>query len=150
MLHYPLTEELEDDQVQELFLEEYEDRYKVAIVKAQVMPHLESVEEARHYVAETVKELDLTHVGEILDEIDQHGVEDHPDYEHCVPGEGEFQEDTGQERNTNSVFKPVVMPPAEDLRKRLRRLDPYQRQVVDIAVTYCKDVVKSRKPGNKC
>ena len=162
MLYYPLTEELEDDQVQDLFLEEHEGKFKVAIVKAQVMPHLESVEEARHYVAEAVKELDLTHIGEtldaetlkdnleVLDEIDEHGLEDHPDYEHCIPGDGEFQEDTGQERNTDCVFKPVVMPPPEDLRKRLRRLDPYQRQVVDIAVTYCKDVVKSRKPGNKC
>ena len=161
MLYCPLTEELEDDKVQDLFLEEHDGKSKVAIVKAQVMPHLESVEEARHYVAEAVKELDLTHVGEtldaealkdnleVLDEIDEHGVEDHPDYEHCIPGDGEFQEDTGQVRDNGSVFKPVVMPPPEDLRKRLRRLDPYQRQVVDIAVTYCKDLVKSRKPGNK-
>ena len=161
MLYRPLTEELEDDQVKDLYMEEHEGRLKVSIVKAQVMPHLESVLEARHYVAETIKDLDLEQVGEnlnaetlkdnleILEEIEEHGEEEHPDFEHCIPGDGEFEEDSGQERNTDSVFKPVDMPPVEDLRKRLRRLDPYQRQVVDIAVTYCKDIVKSRKPENR-
>ena len=59
MLYCPMQEELEPDQVKDLYLEEHEGQLKVAIVKAQVMPHIECVEEARHYVAETVKELDM-------------------------------------------------------------------------------------------
>ena len=161
MLYCPLQAELEPDQVKDLYLEEYEGQLKVAIVKAQVMPHIECVEEARHYVAETVKELDMDLAGttldteglkenlEILEEIEEDGEEVHPDYEHCIPADEEFTEDTGQQRETACVFRAVDMPSQEDLRTMLRTLDPFQRQVLDIAVTYFKDLVKAQKDGNK-
>ena len=161
MLYCPMQEELEPDQVKDLYLEEYEGQLKVAIVKAQVMPHIECVEEARHYVAETVKELDMDLAGltldteglkenlEILEEIEEDGEEVHPDYEHCIPADEEFTEDPGQQRETACVFRAVDMPSQEDLRTMLRTLDPFQRQVLDIAVTYFKDLVKAQKDGNK-
>ena len=161
MLYRPMQEELEQDQVKDLYLEEYEGKLKVAIVKAQVMPHIESVEEARHYVAETVKELDMDLAGttldteglkenlELLDEIEENGEEVHPDYEHCIPGDEEFTEDPGIQRETACVFRAVDMPDQTDLRIMLRTLDPFQRQVLDIAVTYFKDLVKAKKDGNR-
>ena len=159
MLYCPLQTELEQDQVQRLYLEEFGDKLKVAIVKAQVMPHIECIEEARHYVAETVKELDLELAGldaeglkdnlEIIEENEEHGEEAHPDYEHCMPGDDEFIQATGQDRQTACVFRAAEMPSPEDLRKKLRALDPFQRQVLDITVTYFKDIVKARKDGNK-
>merc|ERR1711940_302677 len=147
MLYCPLQDELEQDQVKDLYLEEYEGQLKVAIVKAQVMPHIESVEGARHYVAETVKELDMDLAGtaldaeglkdnlEILEEIEENGEEVHPDYEHCIPEDDEFTEDPGIQRETACVFRSVEMPDQTDLRAMLRTLDPFQRQVLDIAVT---------------
>ena len=69
------------------------------------MPHLEGVEEARHYVAEAIKDLDVEQIAmlldgeglkdniECLDEEDDDGDENiHPDFEFCVAGDGEFQD----------------------------------------------------------
>ena len=45
----------------------YDGKRKVDIVKSQVMEHLEGVEEARYYVDQVRKELDLTETSEQLD-----------------------------------------------------------------------------------
>ena len=45
----------------------YNDKRKVDIVKSQVMEHLEGVEEARYYVEQAKKEIDLTEIAEKMD-----------------------------------------------------------------------------------
>ena len=164
MMFRPMREELDQDTVTQLYLEEHNGQPKVDIVKAQVMPHLEGVEEARHYVAEALKELDVDQIAALMDgeglkdnleclEEGADGVEDiHPDFEFSVANDGEFQDNPASgrgEAGTGCVFKHVELPTTEDLRMKIRELDPFQRTVLDIAVTYFKDIVKSRKPGNK-
>ena len=67
MLYRPTSAEIEMDQVEALYGEMYNGKRKVDIVKSQVMEHLEGVEEARYYVEQAKKELDLTEIGEKLD-----------------------------------------------------------------------------------
>ena len=129
------------------------------------MPHLEGVEEARHYVAEAIKDLDVEQIAmlldgeglkdniECLDEEDDDGDENiHPDFEFCVAGDGEFQDaahPVAKETGGGCVYKVTELPSTEDLRQRIRQMDPYQRTALDIAVTYFKDLVKARKSENR-
>ena len=64
MLYRPTSTEIEIDQVEALYGEMYNDKRKVDIVKSQVMEHLEGVEEARYYVEQAKKEIDLTEIAE--------------------------------------------------------------------------------------
>ena len=183
MMFRPMRGELDADMVTKLYLEEYNGKLKVTkrkdesdivllkiillqvdIVKAQVLPHLEGVEEARHYVAEVIKNLDDEQIATMLDseglkdnmecleEVEEDGIKDiHPDYEFCVANDGEFQSDPDPRAKQAGacVYKASELPSPEDLRIRIRQMDPFQRMVLDIAVTYFKDLVKARKPGNK-
>ena len=42
-----------------------------------------------------------------------------------------------------------MVPNEAELKEKLQKLDFHQREVINIAVKYCKDVVKARKIGNK-
>ena len=59
MLYRPTREEIDMDQVESLYEEMHNGSRKIDIVKSQVMDHLEGVEEARYYVEQIQKELDL-------------------------------------------------------------------------------------------
>ena len=69
MLYSPLRDELEMEQVEKLFKEEYNGERKIQIVKSQVMEFLESVTEARYHVEQLEKEgkLDLDPTGAMID-----------------------------------------------------------------------------------
>ena len=67
MLYKPVTAEIDQDDVEQLYVEVHNDKRKVDIVKSQVMEHLEGVEEGRYYVEQIKKELDLTEIGNTLD-----------------------------------------------------------------------------------
>ena len=74
-------------------LEIYGSKRKVDIVKGQAMEHLEGVEEARYYVEQIQKEIDLTDVGIQLDAMAEQNnadcqgeiISQHPDYQHLDP-----------------------------------------------------------------
>ena len=78
MLYRPLRGELDPDQVLELYEEKHNDKYKVDIVRGQVMEFLEGVQEARYYVEQAKKELDLQ---ETEEQFDAMGVQDNEDCE---------------------------------------------------------------------
>ena len=67
MLYRPVTGEIDNDNVKQLYDEKYGSKIKVDIVKSQVMKHLEVVEEARYYVEQMKKEIYLTDVRIKLD-----------------------------------------------------------------------------------
>ena len=50
MKYVPLEQEVDDDQIEDLYNDMVDGVRKVDIVKRQVMPHLESVVEARYHV----------------------------------------------------------------------------------------------------
>ena len=121
------------------------------MVKKQVMEHLEGVEEARYYVEQVNKEIDLTKIGDKLDpELEQDNAdceeeadEDHPDFLHIDPGQVVKEADMPA-----SIYRRIELPSDDTMKENTRALDYHQRQAVNIAIKYAKDVVKGRKEGN--
>ena len=158
MLYTPRREEIPTDKeaIVELYNEEYEGERKVAIVKRQVMPHLECVEEARYMVEELQKELDLTETAVNLDpeaaqdneECAEIGETDHPDFVHLDPTQLEYINTETNNDKQPAPFKRIELPPDDELWKRVMSLDKFQAEVLNIVVKYCRDLVKARKVGN--
>ena len=66
-------------------------------------------------------------------------------------GSQEFNEvPADKERSTEagSIMKKIEIPPEDELKTKIQRLDEYQREVLNIGVRYCKDLVKARKITN--
>ena len=53
-----------------------------------------------------------------------------------------------EEKRSPTVYKQVVYPATDELRKSTESLDEFQKEVVNIAVSFAKDVVKARKQSN--
>ena len=124
----------------------------IRAIKSQVMEHLESAEEARLFVEEALK----THeIGVSMDpegeqdrldcEID--GIMLHPDFEHLNPEDMDLQ---AEKVSYEKQFRPIEMDTMEDLLRKTRNLDFYQRQVIEKGIRYSRDLVKSLKTKNKC
>ena len=104
------------------------------------MEHLESVEEARYYVEEATKELNLEEIGttcdaakeqvnaECLEEVE----ELHPDYVHLDTENVEEIEDNI--KRIENVYRKIDLPDITELKDKTRNLDPFQREVIDIMV----------------
>ena len=152
MLYRPTREEIDPDQVEEMYQETYDGRRKVDIVKSQVMEHLEGVEEARYYVEQVQKELDMTEIANRLDpaleqanaDCDEEVIVEHPDFLHIDPG----LVNTEEINKSSGIYKRIDIPNADDLKENTRSLDKYQREVVNIGIKYAKDIVKARKENN--
>ena len=149
MLYHPgWTEEMfqmSDEGVTQLY---HDNQDSIASVKKQVMEHLEDVEEARHFVAEANKKLDLEEIAAEMDagneqeNADLEGQdEQHPEFQHLDPG----QEDEPREV---SIYRKIDIPDPKVLRETTRGLDPYQRLVVDTAIKYARDLIKAEHPEN--
>ena len=137
---------MSDDEV----LKMYEDKKKsIDLVKKQVMEHLEDVEEARHYVNEANKKIDLQEIAGQLDpeneqiNADLEGEDEvHPDFQHLDPGEE-------NEPREVTIYRRIEVPSKELLYSTTRGLDPFQRMVVDTGVKYARDLMKAEKPENR-
>ena len=127
---------------------------RIQTIKSKVMEHLLDVEEARHYVEEATKKLDLTNTKVNLDaateqdnaECQEEGEELHPDYLHLdTDNFDEINEDKGPIQN---IYRTIELPDINTLKEKTRQLDQYQRNVIDIGVKYAKDIIKSQREGN--
>ena len=159
MLFTPQREEVPTDpeSIHELYIEEFEGERKVARVKRQVMPFLESVEEARFMIEEMEKELDLDFTGAKLDpqaeqdreDCAEEGEQDHPDFLHLDPSMLQDIETASDGANRQpAVFSRIEVPTNLELFESCNNLDRYQVEVLNTAVQYCRDLVKARKLGN--
>ena len=161
MLYRPLDEEVKDDEIENLYNEKEGDELKIDIVKKQVMEFLEGVTEARYHAEQLKKELDLD-----LDEIaatgldpqgfhdneqcELEGADAHEDFQHLDPDMLDIQnEEKGDQVKNKSFFREIDIPTNDELKQRIRSLDPYQREVVNTAIKYARQIVKSRKPPNR-
>ena len=65
--------------------------------------------------------------------------------------DGEFQEtgSTSTSSSTETIYRKIEIPNEADLREKLQNLDVHQKEVINIGIKYCKDLVKARKIGNK-
>ena len=138
MLYRATDSEIDIDQVEHMYEEMYQDKRIVDIVKNQVMEHLEGVEEARYYVEQAKKEVDLTELGEMLDptleqdndDCMEEGVEEHPEMTHADPD----QLQTEEELSNTSIYRRIEIPGDEELKENTRLLDKYQKEVINIGV----------------
>ena len=48
----------------------------------------------------------------------------------------------------NSILRKIEIPPVDEMKSKIHILDEFQREVINIGVKYCKDLVKARKVGN--
>ena len=151
MLYYPHTQELSQEAVPGMFEEEHNGRRKVAIVKAQVMEFLEDVEEARYYADMHHSKEDYENIGSFLDPQQTQDNADCQDIGEEIPVEYEHLNPDHVNNNDGpkSMFKKIIIPDDNTLKANTRNLDPFQREVLNIVIKYCKDEVKARRPGNK-
>ena len=154
MLYSPQREEIDIDSVREKYSEMHEGKRKVDLVKSIVMEYLEDVEEARYFaeIAKADMDLETTAIqldpekeqrnadsDSELDEDNEYGV-----YEHLNPDLADFLDETPKA----GFYKKIDIPDEDSLKTSSRQLDYYQREVLNIAVKYSKDIVKSRKYQN--
>ena len=155
MKYVPLEQEVDDDQIEDLYNDMVDGVRKVDIVKRQVMPHLESVVEARYHVDQMMKEVkeDLQENAAARldpmgvqddDDCKEEGEEEHEDYMYCDPDNVKKDEP----EKTAAMFRRVEIPLSDELRRRTENLDMYQKEIVNRVVTYAKDLVKARKLEN--
>ena len=136
-----------------------EDLYKkneerIRKIKGKVMEHLESVEEARYFVEEASKKLNLEDIGVTLDaekekinaECQEELDEIHPEYAH-LDTDNVDELDEKAKNNTN-IYRQIDIPDIKKLKEKTRELDQFQREAIDIIVKYCKDIIKSQREGN--
>ena len=67
ILYFPHTKELKLEETLELYEENINGERKVDLVKRQVMEFLEDVTEARYFVEEALKDMDIQETGFALD-----------------------------------------------------------------------------------
>ena len=127
---------------------------EIRLVKAELMPFLESVEEAQLIYEETkaqeeqdVQEkmgadLDPTNEQEIAD-IDDEDEEEHPDYYHIDTDLAE--ESPRGEVGAKRVFKTIKLPSKHEQVMEARNLDRRQKEVLAIGLNYAKRLVISSK-----
>ena len=153
MLYVPLTDEVPLEMVNEIYNDSYNEVKKVDLVKKQVMEYLEDVTEARYFVDEVMKEIDVEKIGLVMDpnveqinaDCEAEEFEDHPDFQHIDPNLLENIEKV----HSKSIYRNIEIKCLKTLKENTRSLDVYQRKVVDIGVKYSKDIVKSRKTCSK-
>ena len=82
-----------------------------------------------------------------VDECDMEEEEGHPDFLHLNPDDLISTESKMVLRE--KIFKPIDIGSIDDLSEQTRKLDKYQRCVVEMAIRYARGLVKSLKPKNK-
>ncbi len=160
ILYYPFRCEKElfpydEEKCKELYMKNIE---KIGQVKAQVMPYLQSVEEAQFYYEEGKKhedtnieeqvgaELDPAKEQEILD-IEEEDEEEHPEYLHIDPEQ--IEEQPEGEVPMKKVFRAIEIPIRQVQLEEARKLDRMQSHVLSLGLRYARGLVKARKAKNK-
>ena len=159
MLYYPFRDEKKDlhsdneELCAKLYIREFANIQKV---KAQVMKHLENVEEARFMVDEYLKsEEKLKEVAIDLDPENEQDIgecmmeenEMHPDFEHLDPSG--LEDPCTDQVKKEKTFKPIDVGNIEELREQSRKMDFYQKFVIEIAIRFARGNIKALKPKNR-
>ena len=139
MLYRPLVNEVNSDDVEALYMEEYNGRRKIDIVKNQVMEHLVGVEEARHHVAQVMNEMSEEKREETAAKMDamglqddedciEEGVDEHNEYEYFNPDHANLKDDRKKDQNNAAPsLRAIELPTTEELKLKTQRLDGFQR-----------------------
>ena len=123
---------------------------RISHVKSQVLEFQEDNEEAPLMAAEMLIDNNLT--GEFMDpegeQVNEEDrldfIEQQEDFQHLNPEFAENPPDDVFEKQ----FKPIEVRPLQDLRIEARKLDFYQRKVLEIGVKHARAIAKSRGGKN--
>ena len=152
MLYSPHYNDIDKSKIHELFTETFEGNNKVQLVKNQVMPFLEGVEEARFYCEQMEKD-DLEEIGVLLDpqnEQDEEEAQEEMDEEDAgrfnILEPNSVQPSVGEQ--PAGQFKHIDVPDdIHDLYSSAQNLDRWQREVLTMVIQYSRDVAKARNNG---
>ena len=124
-----------------------DNKEKIDRVKAQVMPYLESVEEAQliyekskedkegNIEEEIGTELDAEKEQEVAD-AEEEDEEEHPDYLHIDPEQ--VQEQPEGEVRVRQIYKTIEIPSKEAQVEEARKLDNWQKYVLSLGLEYAR------------
>ena len=118
-------------------------------VKNQVMEYLEDNEEARMMAAEMMIDNALT--GEFMDPEGEQEIEDNQQDTNVQCDEFQHLDPDGLEepaKTFESPFRPIEVRPLQQLRCDARKLDFYQRKVLEVGIRHARAVVKARAGKN--
>ena len=132
------------DFIEDMYIRNQE---RIRGIKSKVMEHLHDVEEARYYVEEANKKLDLSEIGITLDaaaeqenaECNEEIEEVHPDYLHLDPEYIDNMEENN--KMAQNIYRKIDLPDIKILKQKTRLLDPFQRNVIDIGIKFVKDKI---------
>ena len=146
MMYVPFRDENEfmykdDKEIERIYSENFDNIKKV---KGKIMKYLEDVQEARYYVEEAKKKLEIEEVGINLDEAaeqdnadcQEEELELHTDYSHMETEGIKIQEEN--EKQVSSIYRKIDIPNMKELKENTALLDPFQRRVIDIGIQYAK------------
>ena len=71
----------------------------------------------------------------------------HPDFEHLDPSG--LQDPCTDQVKKEKTFKPIDVGNIEELREQSRKMDFYQKFVIEIAIRFARGNIKSLKPKNR-
>ena len=114
------------------------------------MEFLDNVSEARHFAEEFKRN---EQVGQDLnpqgkqdnDACDYEVLIEHPEFPNLLCNDLEYDYNKAQ---TDQAHRIIEIDDLGNLREKTRRLDYYQRKVIEIGIRYARDVVKSLKSKN--
>ena len=153
LLYRPFRKEEQLDQEIRMLVPDTDDwrRFssEIKCVKTQVMEYLEDVQEARYFVAESAKTEEtgvlMDPEGEQdIDDCEYEGVIDHPDY----PDLDIEALEADLRRKVEKTHKPIELDDIGVLKEKTRKLDFFQKKVIEKGIKFARAVVKSLKIGN--
>ena len=74
------------------------------------------------------------------------GITEHQNYIHLDTEA--VDKDIDDNKCHSSLFKEIAVPPINEIRIETQKMDEYQKEVLNIAIKYAKDIVKSRRSNN--
>merc|ERR1711928_286873 len=119
---------------------------EIRLVKAELMPFLESVEEAQLIYEETKAQEEQNVQEKMGADMDDEDEEEHPDYYHIDTDLAE--ESPRCEVGAKRVFKTIKLPSKHEQVMEARNLDRRQKEVLAIGLNYAKRlVISSKRPS---
>ena len=123
---------------------------QIRCVKEQTMEFLIDVSEARHFAEEhqrnqeTGEDLDPQGQQEI-DDCEYEGIIDHPDYPDL---DLEALEQEVRKKANEKTYKTIELDSMDILMEKTRKMDYYQRKVLEVGIRYARNIIKATKSKN--
>ena len=120
------------------------------MVKKYILPFAQGIEEARHYIAEAMKQEKTENVGNHLDPEHEHEIleceeeeqELHPDFVQLNPDEQDFENDLKQ---TKKTLRNIELKATNEILYDARCLDQFQKKILHRGIRFAQDINIARK-----